>query len=527
MSDHEFERRVRQELNDLKITPSGSSWVRIEEELSQRPRKRPLLWVPLVVLGLAGAGYFIFDKPSGQQVSPVTSTASTRSKTKTAARPAETGLIAGEKAIGNEKNIKDQTDGSNSLPEAAPPEAGHTGGSSGDAGTRGNQPLAGQSDQTKANLNSKTRVSSKERFTQLSKPSERQISLLKRGHQQIEKSSSAQLTSGNRHDDENALSDAVVEDMLSSSENVNPGIAKVRPAIESNMSPRFNMTTLNNYQLSAIGDEVGSLSGSAYPTLFGPATAAPSKGSFVKKSKWSYALTASAGSTMIGEGSLDFKNSSIQDVSQQALQPNYAPTGPTPGPYKPSSIRPGLGYSVGGVVQRRLSNRFSVSAGLNYTRLTTFSKVGERVNEPIPVTNSVSGPIVVTSFFRFQDNVPKEYVNKYHFIELPVTLHTKLINSRTLPLYWNAGFSLSRLLTSNSLLFDGNNGVYYRDKNLLNQTQAALSTGFSVAVFNRSRHPLMIGPSLKYHLTTILKKDVSGNKHLMYLGMDLKWFLKK
>jgi len=527
MSDHEFERKVRQELNDLKITPSGSSWVRIEEELSQRPRKRPLLWVPLVILGLAGAGYFIFDKPSGQQVNPVNSTASTSSKTKTAARPAETGLIAGEKANVDEKNIKDQKGGSNSLPEAALPEAGLPGGSAGDAITRGNQPLAGQSDQTKTNLKPKTAVSSKHRSTQFSKPSDRQIALLKRGHERVDKNSLKELTSGNRDKDENALRDAVVDDMLSNSENVNPGVTKVSLATERNMSPRFNMAALNNYQLSTVGDEVGSLSGSPYPALFGPASTAPSKGSFVKKSKWSYALTASAGSTMIGEGSLDFKNSSIQDVSQQALQPNYAPSGPTPGPYKPSSIRPGLGYSVGGVVQRRLSDRFSVSAGLNYTRLTTFSKVGERVNEPIPVTNSVSGPIVVTSFFRFQDNVPKEYVNKYHFLELPVTLHTTVIKSRNLPLYWNAGFSLSRLLTSNSLLFDGNSGVYYRDKNLLNETQAALSTGFSVAVFNRSKHPLLIGPSLKYHLTTILKKDVSGNKHLMYLGMDLRWFLKK
>ncbi len=527
MSDHEFERKVRQELNDLKITPSGSSWVRIEEELSQRPRKRPLLWVPLVVLGLAGAGYFIFDKPSGQQVNPVNSTASTSSKTKTAARPAETGLIDGEKANGNEKNIKDQTDGSNSLPEAAHPETNDPGGSAGDAITRGSQPLTGQNNQTKTNLNSRTGVSSKDRTIQLSKPSDRQIALLKSGHQRAEKNSPKALATVNRNKGEDRLTDAVVEDMLSSSENLNSGIAKGRPAIERNMSPRFNMAALNNYQLSNIGDEIDPLSASAYPGLFGPAPIAPTKGSFVKKSKWSYALTASAGSTMIGEGSLDFKNSSIQDVSQQALQPNYAPSGPTPGPYKPSSIRPGLGYSVGGVVQRRLSNRFSVSAGLNYTRLTTFSKVGERVNEPIPLTNSVSGPIVVTSFFRFQDNVPKEYVNKYHFLELPVTLHTTIINSRKLPLYWNAGFSLSRLLTSNSLLFDGNSGVYYRDKNLLNETQAALSTGFSVAVFNRSKHPLLIGPSLKYHLTTILKKDVSGNKHLMYLGMDLRWFLKK
>ncbi len=527
MSDHEFERRVRQELNDLKIPPSGSSWVRIEEALSRRPRKRPLLWVPLVVLGLAGAGYFIFDKPSGQQVSPVNSTASAGTKTKTAARPAETGLTAGEKADGNEKNITDQTDGSNALPKAVLPEAGHTGGAGSDAITSRNQPVAGETDQTNTNLDSKKRVSSIDRSAQLSKPTDRQTALLKRGHQRVENTSPVDVASANRDKDENSLTNAVVEDMLSNSEYVNTGIARARATSEPNMRQRFNMAALNNYQLSSIGDEVGSLSGFAYPTFFGQASAAPPKGSFVKKSKWSFAITASAGSTMIGEGSLDFKNSSIQDVSQQALQPNYAPTGPTPGPYKPSSIRPGLGYSIGGVVQRRLSNRFSVSAGLNYTRLTTFSKVGERVNESIPVTNSVSGPIVVTSFFRFQDNVPKEYVNKFHFIELPVTLHTTVINSPTLPLYWNAGFSLSRLLTSNSLLFDGNNGVYYRDKNLLNQTQAALSTGFSLAVFNRSKHPLLIGPSLKYHLTTILKKDVSGNKHLMYLGMDLKWFLKK
>ena len=62
MSGHEFEKQVRQKLNDLKMTPSTESWENIEERLRESKR-RPVIfyWLPLLLIGLAAGGYLLFN----------------------------------------------------------------------------------------------------------------------------------------------------------------------------------------------------------------------------------------------------------------------------------------------------------------------------------------------------------------------------------------------------------------------------------------------------------------------------------
>ena len=62
MSGHEFEKQVRQKLNDLKMTPSAESWENIEGKLRDRKR-RPVIfyWVPLLLIGLAAGGYLFVN----------------------------------------------------------------------------------------------------------------------------------------------------------------------------------------------------------------------------------------------------------------------------------------------------------------------------------------------------------------------------------------------------------------------------------------------------------------------------------
>jgi hypothetical protein len=117
------------------------------------------------------------------------------------------------------------------------------------------------------------------------------------------------------------------------------------------------------------------------------------------------------------------------------------------------------------------------------------------------------------------------YKNRYHFVELPVSVHYKL-NKGTLPIYFNGGVVVSQLIQSTSLHFDGTTGVYYKNDRLINQTQAGLTTGLSFALFSNTERPLWIGPSIRYNISTILKKEVSEDKHFIAVGLDLKLFLR-
>jgi hypothetical protein len=73
MSGHEFEKQVRQELNDLKLTPTSKVWENIEENLRER-RRRPavIYWLPLLLIGLGAAGYLFFRSTVDNVVATVT-----------------------------------------------------------------------------------------------------------------------------------------------------------------------------------------------------------------------------------------------------------------------------------------------------------------------------------------------------------------------------------------------------------------------------------------------------------------------
>jgi hypothetical protein len=237
-------------------------------------------------------------------------------------------------------------------------------------------------------------------------------------------------------------------------------------------------------------------------------------------SKWSYGLSAMAGISAVNEGHLlNFNNAEVEDV---ARVPSFAPRPP----YKPSSISPGLSFSGGLFVNRVLNRRFSLSLGVNYLQLNTLNKVGSQINGSQIVNNGTRGYILVSNYFTVDEDRPSEYRNRYHFIEVPLEVDMKLNQSRKTPLHVNTGVAVSHMLKSNSLHFDGTTGVYYKNDNLVNQTQVALKTGVSVGILNRTTRPLWIGPSAKYYLSKILQKDVSARKNFMSLGVDVKMFIR-
>jgi hypothetical protein len=96
-----------------------------------------------------------------------------------------------------------------------------------------------------------------------------------------------------------------------------------------------------------------------------------------------------------------------------------------------------------------------------------------------------------------------------------------------MPVLWNGGLSLSYLVSTNALHFDSRTGVYYKDNSLFNKLQANVSTGFSVGMFYNSKVPVQIGPQVQYGLTNLLQKQVSDNRHLLYFGVNTRFYLKK
>src|SRR5689334_3392979 len=64
MAENEFEKNVRQEMDEFKVHPSGEVWSKIEERIREKNRKRRILFFilfPAIALMLGGYGIYRFS----------------------------------------------------------------------------------------------------------------------------------------------------------------------------------------------------------------------------------------------------------------------------------------------------------------------------------------------------------------------------------------------------------------------------------------------------------------------------------
>jgi hypothetical protein len=235
--------------------------------------------------------------------------------------------------------------------------------------------------------------------------------------------------------------------------------------------------------------------------------------------QWGVAFQGNRSGISNGNFSGLFSHAAVADVNNSFSQGNSAVS---PGPsmiyIPPSALRPGLGFSAGGYVKKHLGVRTSVSAGLQYSRASTSHKVGTRIDSSF-VLRQVNSPEPKNIEEFYKPGSSNSYNNKYHFLTIPVTLQTKLTPKRSIPVYWDLGFSVSRLIATNALHFDGNARIYYRDISLFNRTQFNIQTGFPVGLVSKDRFNLKAGPHFEYGATNLIKKERSAGKHFLYIGL--------
>lgn len=474
MSDHKFEKQVRQKLGDLKLAPTPASWEKIENEIRERKRRRaPIFWLPLLLLGLGAAGYFMLQ-PTFTNAPVAINNTNTK----------ETGEV---------KTISpNHTTGGEEKPV---------------------QP------QSPASANNETVEN-----TQPAIVNKKQLAVINGQTIPVNKSAKTGIALNKKEE--------VKETEIIKEEENTPGQVEDSSPVDAN---ELNTPAHGNDPVT--GKEPGKI------TLQNPVPTqdvakdpeqnktAQEKKDKSKNKKWSFGVSASGGVSAINEGKfVNFSTTQVEDVRavpDLGAYPSQLPSnayGPPPPP-PASKLYPGFSFSVGATAKYELSNRFALSAGVNYLQMNTITKVGYKMNNR-QIVSSALGFNTVNTYYLPTDNYVNEYKNRYHFIEVPVTLHTRINNSKKLPIYWNAGIAASTLLSSTALHYDGTTGVYYKDDALLSQVQGAVMTGFSFSLFNKSSKPLWIGPTVRYNISPVLKKNISSSKNFMGLGLDLRWYLK-
>jgi len=474
MSDHKFEKKVGQKLDDLKLTPSAKSWENIERELRTDKRRRPapVFWLPLLLLGLGAIGYFVF---TGNERNTILTENNTPpppvARIKDGASP-----VSG----GNEKQAslpKEQTnidETSNNKPAESISAA----------------PLKGLS------------ASKKENRTSFSKEN----TPITRNNTMFPISGERSKTS------EEETSDNTIPMQPGS----RAGIGQPSPAEGNKDAEKKAPKQKQEDKLEQKSEQ--------------PVEGAPGpKPEKRKTKKWAFGISASGGVSSLSEGKLGFSNSQVAIIPQNR-QPSYSFASPAvvpPPSAPPSKIYPGLSFGLGLTTKYELSKRFSLTAAVNYLQLNTISKVGHKFEQSNNLIANADRAGAEVMYLPPAGEQIRDYDNKFHFIEVPLNLHAKINKSEKIPLYWNVGISFSKLIKSNSLYYDTDEYIYYSNDELLKKMQTAVSTGFSFALLNKTSRPLWIGPTVRYNISPALKKEISpSNKHFMGLGLDVKWFLK-
>jgi hypothetical protein len=186
----------------------------------------------------------------------------------------------------------------------------------------------------------------------------------------------------------------------------------------------------------------------------------------------------------------------------------------------------GFSFWAGVFAQRSVLKKLSLSIGLNLHYYSTLTKTGQQVSAP------VAGSVVTSSLFYTTAVVPaaqsypyypagngNTFTNRYYFLEIPVSLQWQLNRGKKLPLFWEGGLSLSRLMSENALYYNGSAGLYYKDGGgVANPIQLSASTSFMIGLAVGSSR-IQLGPQIQYGLTSLVNEKIAGTQHLFYGGL--------
>lgn len=521
MSDHEFEKKVEQKMDELRLRPSDAVWAEVERNLRRdKRRRRTLLWLPLLGILLTAGGYFIFKMPGN----PGDTAQLNKQASKKAATPSvsTTSLPAPASATTSPNSSSSKNNSDPSTQNSTP---------------ANNEPVkkepASEIDNTAAaknynvvSINKKKPGNNLQAGVKKQQPGKK-INAQKTGEDEMIINNDRAVKERSKNNSKDKLP---VEQETKTKDKL-PVVTKVDSnAIVNNDNNDATDVGNNAVIQNTIDSSVKAIaSGDSLAKKLVAEVAAklPAKKKQSTESKWQWGVTANAGVANISEGNLFELLRAVRVDDLTGAMPSYNGIPPTPTP-EPSPIRPGMALSAGAFVQRKLSKRISLSVGLQYSYFTVNTRVGKKVDSVLAVNYGTLNSQLAGSYYR-SDNMREDYVNRYHFIEMPVTAGIRLTNSKKLPIMLDMGVSLSRLLNTNALHFDGIGRVYYENDDFFNKLQVGLNGSLNIGLFQNSKRPIWVGPNLRYFATGLVKKEVTTGEgqHIWTFGLNAKMLLKK
>ncbi len=243
----------------------------------------------------------------------------------------------------------------------------------------------------------------------------------------------------------------------------------------------------------------------------------------IRKWRFGFAVYGGASNNVTGIG-LGSQKSVVTADANGSFSSSTSSVSRVP-PVSRLQYKSGASFGAGAYVQKGLTRRLQITAGLDYHYMSARSQVGNKVDSILNVLDSaLQQTTTITPFFRGGQTTG--YTNKYHLIQLPVTLQLQLNKNVSHPFLLSLGLSPSFLVASDALYLNNKAVAYYREKKQFNQFMLFGQSELLFTVSNKPKHHLNVGPFVQYSFNSISKTATNTSQHLIFTGIKTNITLK-
>jgi hypothetical protein len=527
MQENEFEKQVKQKMGEFRLRPSEPVWLEIRKDLLRKRRRRILLLLPLAALLLAGGYFAVQSVFSDKQLQGTTQDiAVKKEKDNNTTQGSDTNNTTNNSVKKAVPDTRFADPVSNNKDKAA--------GEKSNEYVNGNKDIAVNKtknvEKDKLKETKKIEITDVTAFRKKDSHKDHDDLSLHSGKKKSGDGISAAYSGGAeneslRNTDKNRIDRSVLIDnngngqALNENGSLETGFVSADRKLMDN-TPVSPAATIR-LQMSSDSISGNRLQGVQLPVI--------NNNDFRTQKTLKIGLTLAIGASSRANKPLQLLNSSS---AEKSLASSFGAVGGiNQGSFAggvlvlpPSDVKPGVAFKAGITVSKSLSKRFNISSGLLYSFSSDHIKVGKSLNYSLSYSSNYNLDVRNQSSYANVQNT--DYTNKYHFIELPVSISYNLTRKWRYPLTWNAGVSVSRLVSTNALLYDAAwGGVYYDGKRDINKTQLNLSTGFSLRFDGHNGWQWNIGPQLYISASKLFNSAYDENKHLLYGGLHMQVLL--
>ncbi|HVZ56770.1 MAG TPA: hypothetical protein VG870_08950 [Chitinophagaceae bacterium] len=191
---------------------------------------------------------------------------------------------------------------------------------------------------------------------------------------------------------------------------------------------------------------------------------------------------------------------------------------------EPSSVQPGPELDAGFFLERRLSRRLSVQAGLQYRYASDRILVGNNTYNNFQAAGVGTYLVAIQAV---SAGFPTHtYVNQYHYLGIPVIMGWRLNPRSILPLNLRVGFSADRLLATDAVFYSGTSGgFYYPARASMNKFYVLAHAGLEVVGSGRRSRAWSVGPMVSLSTTRQVRDAFNRKVYPVYGGLQVRYRL--